>query len=138
MEKANNHGSSVVPSAPKSAGSSTYSGRGQNTLREVLVSVWSSVLNMEKIGIQDDFFELGGDSILATQMISRLREMFQVDLPAVAIFDAPTVEKLAQFMIEHELRPGLTEKTALLLKQIEGMSEEEVARRLDSKRVSLP
>jgi len=105
----------------------------QTALQEVLSTVWASSLGIEKVGIDDDFFELGGASVVATQIVSRLRQMFQMDLPAVLLFDTPTIEKLARYMIEHEARPGLTEKTATLLKRIEGMTEEEVARSLHSK-----
>lgn len=102
----------------------------KNTLQEVLTEVWAGILGTEKIGVQDNFFELGGDSILATQILSQLRTMFRMDLPAIALFDAPTIETLAEFMVAHEERAGLTEKTAALLKKIQGMSEEEVARSL--------
>ena len=105
----------------------------QTTLQEVLLTVWAGILGIEKIGIEDDFFELGGDSILATQIISRLRQMFRMDLPPIILFVAPSIEQLADYMIAHETRPGLTEKTAIVLKRIEGMSEEEVARNLRSK-----
>jgi acyl carrier protein len=123
------HEHSVVPNA--------YVGP-RTVLQEVLLTVWVGILGIGKVGIEDDFFELGGDSILATQMISRLRQMFRMDLPATVLFDAPTIEKLAQYMIASEVRPGLTEKTAGLLKQIEGMSEEEVACTLRSKEKSKP
>jgi acyl carrier protein len=103
------------------------------TLHEVLSTVWASSLGIEKVEIEDDFFELGGASVVATQIASRLRQMFQMDLPAILLFETPTISKLASYMIEHEARPGLTEKTATLLKRIEGMSEEEVARSLRSK-----
>jgi hypothetical protein len=56
-----------------------------------------------------------------------------MDLPAILLFDTPTVEKLARYMIENEAQPGLTERTATLLKRIEGMTEEEVARSLGAK-----
>jgi acyl carrier protein len=105
----------------------------QTTLQEVLSTVWASSLGIEKVGIDDNFFELGGASVVATQIVSRLRQMFQMDLPAVLLFDTPTIVTLARYMIEHEARPGLTEKTATLLKRIEGMTEEEVARSLQSK-----
>jgi acyl carrier protein len=105
----------------------------QTVLQEVLATVWRGILGIDKIGVEDDFFELGGDSVLATQIISRVREMFRMDLPLIVLFDAPTVEKLAQFMIENETRPGLVEKTAAVLKRIEGMSEEEVSRTLLSR-----
>jgi acyl carrier protein len=103
------------------------------TLHEVLSTVWASSLGIEKVEIEDDFFELGGASVVATQIASRLRQMFQMDLPAILLFETPTISKLASYMIEHEARPGLTEKTATLLKRIEGMTEEEVARGLGSK-----
>jgi acyl carrier protein len=105
----------------------------QTALQEVLSAVWASSLGIEKVGINDDFFELGGASVVATQIVSRLRQMFQMDLPAILLFETPTIEKLACYMIEHEARPGLTEKTATLLQRIEGMTEEEVARSLRSK-----
>ena len=108
-------------------------GARQTTLHEVLSKVWAESLGIEKVGIEDDFFELGGASVVATQIVSRLRQMFQMDLPAILLFDTPTIEKLARYMIEHEAQPGLTEKTATLLKQIEGMTEEEVARSLGAK-----
>ena len=108
-------------------------GAPQTTLQQVLSKVWAESLGIEKVGIEDDFFELGGASVVATQIVSRLRQMFQMDLPAILLFDTPTIEKLAGYMIEHEAQPGLTEKTATVLKRIEGMSEEEVARSLGSK-----
>src|ERR1700722_8231137 len=108
-------------------------GAPKTTLQEVLSKVWAESLGIENVGIVDDFFELGGASVVATQIISRLRQMFQMDLPAILLFDTPTIEKLARYMIEHEAQPGLTEKTATLLKQIEGMTEEEVARSLGAK-----
>ena len=108
-------------------------GAPQATLHEVLAKVWADSLGIEKVGIEDDFFELGGASVVATQIVSRLREMFQMDLPAILLFDTPTIEKLARYMIEHEAQPGLTEKTATLLQRIEGMTEEEVARSLGAK-----
>ncbi|HET6229654.1 MAG TPA: amino acid adenylation domain-containing protein [Longimicrobiaceae bacterium] len=63
---------------------------------QVLASVWAEVLGMEKVGLRDSFFELGGHSLLATQVMSRIREAMQVELPLRALFDAPTVEGLAE------------------------------------------
>src|ERR1700728_711426 len=108
-------------------------GAPKTTLQEVLSKVWAESLGIEKVGIEDDFFELGGASVVAAEFVTRLRQMCQMDLPAMLLFDTPTIEKLAGYMIEHEAQPGLTEKTATLLKRIEGMTEEEVARSLDSK-----
>ena len=105
----------------------------QTMLQEVLLNVWAGILGTDKIGIADDFFELGGDSVLATQVVSRLRDLFRMDLPPIVLFDAPTIEQLANYMIANEARPGLAEKTASVLKRIEGMTEEEVTRSLRSR-----
>jgi surfactin family lipopeptide synthetase C len=125
--------SSKVSALHPASGLPDVQGGPRTTLQEVLSKVWAESLGIEKVGIEDDFFELGGASVVATQIVSRLRQMFQMDLPAILLFDTPTVEKLASYMIEHEAQPGLTEKTATVLKRIEGMSEEEVARSLRSK-----
>ena len=122
-----------VSALHSASGLTDVQGAPKTTLQEVLSKVWAESLGIEKVGIEDDFFELGGASVVATQIVSRLRQMFQMDLPAILLFDTPTIEKLAHYMIEHEAQPGLTEKTATLLKRIEGMSEEEVARSLRSK-----
>jgi amino acid adenylation domain-containing protein len=63
---------------------------------ELLGGIWASVLGVESVSINDNFFALGGHSLLAMQVISRLRKVFQVDLPLQTLFDAPTVAGLAR------------------------------------------
>jgi acyl carrier protein len=65
-------------------------------VQEVLVSIWEQVLKTENIGIDDTFFELGGHSLLATRVMSRIRQALQVELPLAALFEEPTVRKLAE------------------------------------------
>ncbi len=64
-------------------------------VQELLVSLWSRVLGVSHVRITDDFFMLGGHSLMATQLISRIREVFKVDLPLRAIFNYPTIEQFA-------------------------------------------
>ncbi len=60
-------------------------------VEEEMARIWAEVLGIKQIGVHDNFFELGGHSLLATQLISRLREAFQVELPLRDLFEAPTV-----------------------------------------------
>lgn len=64
----------------------------------ILVTIWQDVLGVAEIGIQDNFFTLGGHSLLATQVISRIREHFQAELPLRALFEAPTIASLATIL----------------------------------------
>lgn len=69
-----------------------------NFIEEELVRIWAEILNIPNIGIRDDFFELGGDSLRITQLLSRVRESFQVDLNQVELFQNPTVAGLASLI----------------------------------------
>jgi acyl carrier protein len=67
-------------------------------VEEVLTKIWAEVLGLERVGIQDNFLQLGGDSILATQLVSRVREAMQVELSLLCVFEAPTVASLAEVL----------------------------------------
>jgi amino acid adenylation domain-containing protein len=60
-----------------------------------ITKIWCDALGIEKIGIHDNFFALGGHSLIATRVLSRLRDAFQIDLPLRSLFDSPTVAGLA-------------------------------------------
>jgi acyl transferase domain-containing protein len=60
-----------------------------------VADIWEEVLGHEQLGINDNFFELGGDSLLATQLVTRLRDAFAVELPLRRFFESPTIAELA-------------------------------------------
>ena len=68
----------------------------QGEVEEKLAAIWQDVLGLEKVGAHDSFFELGGHSLLATQVVLRLSDTFDVDLPLRRLFDRPTISHLAQ------------------------------------------
>ncbi|MBD1926383.1 amino acid adenylation domain-containing protein [Trichocoleus sp. FACHB-90] len=68
----------------------------RDRVEEVLVEIWAKVLGKQQIGVRDNFFELGGHSLLATQLISRIRDAFQIELSVRNLFESPTVASLAR------------------------------------------
>lgn len=103
-------------------------------VEEVLAGLWAELLEKEPVGVNDDFFMLGGDSILSIRAVSRLRSIFQVEIPIRALFDAPTVGQFAQAITAYENVPGQIERAAVLLKQIEEMSDEDIEAALSKKK----
>jgi acyl-CoA synthetase (AMP-forming)/AMP-acid ligase II/acyl carrier protein len=68
----------------------------QTQAEKTLAAIWSQVLGIERIGVQDNFFHLGGDSIRATQIISRVRDAMHTELSFLSFFETPTVGGLAR------------------------------------------
>ncbi len=67
----------------------------RTTTEEVLADIWRGVLGLEQVGVEDNFFESGGHSLMATQVLSRVREAFQVELPLRRFFAAPVIAEQA-------------------------------------------
>ncbi len=102
-------------------------GREARTPSEaVLAGIWSEVLGVA-VGVSDDFFALGGHSLSATRLISRVREVFQVDLPLRAIFEgASTVAQMAHTLEQLEFERADPEVLARMLRELEQLSDQEV------------
>jgi amino acid adenylation domain-containing protein len=67
---------------------------------EALAGIWEQVLGLERVGVNDDFFELGGHSLQATRVVSRVHDVFGVELPVLSIFEEPTLSGLADRLEE--------------------------------------
>lgn len=85
---------------PRRNGSPRPKALSNSNLREhaLLSEIWKDVLGLQTIGIHDNFFDVGGHSLLAARVISEIREATGRKLPVSAIFRAPTIEKLAQLI----------------------------------------
>ena len=76
---------------------------------ELLAGIWAEVLRQERVGRQDNFFALGGHSLVAIQVVSRVRDTFGVELPVRCVFESPTVAELSAAVeaARGEQRPAL-------------------------------
>ncbi|MFJ2034038.1 phosphopantetheine-binding protein, partial [Streptosporangium sp. NPDC087985] len=77
---------------------------------ELVAEVWTEVLGLDRVGVHDNFFALGGNSLLAIRVVSRIRAAVDLEIPVAAVFTDPTVERLADTV------------EALLIADIEGQS----------------
>src|SRR5262249_5744047 len=67
----------------------------KNQEEEILCDLWAEVLGVKRVGVDDDFFDLGGESLLATKLVSRVRTAFETEISLQAFFEASTIRKLA-------------------------------------------
>lgn len=67
----------------------------RTAVESALAMIWSEALDIEQVGVCDNFFALGGDSLLAARLVTRVGDVFGVELPLKAVFQAPTIEQLA-------------------------------------------
>jgi phosphopantetheine binding protein len=102
----------------------------RNELENVLSQLWREVLQVDEVGCDDDFAALGGDSLLATRIVTQVNQLFESTRPLKTLFAAPTVAQLASWLTAQELAPGAAAETARLLLAINAMSPAEIEQAL--------
>jgi amino acid adenylation domain-containing protein len=95
-------------------------------VERTLAAVWAEVLRVARVGIADDFFALGGHSLKATQVMTRIEQAFGLELPLRALFESPTVAGLAERLVAHELESAGAAALAEALDEIENLSQDEL------------
>jgi hypothetical protein len=88
----------------------------------ILADIWCEALRLAQVSVHDNFFDLGGHSLSGTQIVSRIRQAFQLTLTVRQLFACPTVAALAGYMAATEIQPGRTDAIARALLRIKGMS----------------
>jgi acyl carrier protein len=71
----------------------------ETDIEKAVAAIWSDVLNIESIGVNDNFFDLGGHSLIGSRIAARIREIIGITLPLRSIFDAPTIKSLAAAIV---------------------------------------
>jgi hypothetical protein len=102
----------------------------RNPVEEVLAGIWSEVLERPRIGVHDDFFRIGGHSLLAAKVLARVREAFAIDVPIHRMFAVPTVSGLADVLTELQAEPGQVATIAALRVEVASLSDDEVRKLL--------
>ncbi|AYN37726.1 amino acid adenylation domain-containing protein [Streptomyces dangxiongensis] len=100
-------------------------------LETVLAGIWAQTLGQAELGVEDDFFDLGGHSLMATLVVSQVRELFRVELPLHFFIQAPTIAALARMVRAQGIEAGVdTDRVAELVLQVQRMSSGEVTAQL--------
>lgn len=105
----------------------------RNAVEQIVADIWCELLRIERVGVMDNFFDLGGHSLLATQIISRVRDLFQIELPLRRIFEAPTIDGLAEALLNESKDPAKVRKRAEILSNLSRLTDDEVESLLGKK-----
>jgi amino acid adenylation domain-containing protein len=98
----------------------------RSEIEQTIAVVWQEILQIDKIGIHDNFFSLGGHSLIATQIVSRLSDVFQVNIPLRSLFEFPTVAELSIAVVQSQLKQANIEDIAQFMLDMKELSEGEI------------
>jgi amino acid adenylation domain-containing protein len=88
----------ALPAPKKQQVQSQSYAQPQSDLERVLAGIWSNLLRLDRVGIHDNFFEIGGNSLMTLQVAVQVRELLKIDLPVVKLFQHPTIAQLANYL----------------------------------------
>jgi FkbM family methyltransferase len=112
------------PDHARQSAASTYVAP-RTLVEEQLCEMWRELLGVDRVGINDNFFDLGGHSLLLTQLATRIRAAFQVEMPLRTLFDATTVESMVVCIAEQQLEQVDEADLSDLIQELEAISPEE-------------
>jgi len=124
----------VLPAPKWVTGKDTAIINPRNPTEETLAEIWAEVFHLNEVSVQKNFFEMGGHSLIAAQLMSRVRKAFKIELSLRVLFDSPTIEGLAQAITELQnansqpfsrIEP-ISRTTEKLLTKVDTLSDEEV------------
>ncbi|OLE20148.1 MAG: hypothetical protein AUI36_35095 [Cyanobacteria bacterium 13_1_40CM_2_61_4] len=90
-----------------------------------VAKIWAEILSLDLVGIHDNFLDLGGHSLAATRIVSRLINAFRLELPAQSLLQAPTVAEMAALILQAKVKEVGQEDLASVLNELEAISDQE-------------
>jgi len=100
----------------------------RSPVEEVLVGIWADLLSIDRVGIHDNFFDLGGDSLTATQVVMQVIKNFQLEIPIRCVFESPTVSEMAAVISQHQGKHLSNEELASIVAELESLQDEDAQR----------
>ena len=100
----------------------------RNETEYCVVQIWQEVLDVRPIGVHDNFFDLGGHSLAATRVVSRVFEQYQLAIPLQSLFQSPTVAEMAAVIAEHQGKGLEASQLTAILDELESLSDVEAQR----------
>jgi hypothetical protein len=110
----------------------------RTSLEKALINIWTEVLDIDSVGIHDNFLDLGGNSLLASQAISRVLKTFRVDLSVRLLLQAPTIADMAVLITESQTRTTGEEDLGRVLAEVEKLSDAEAESQLANDSTTRP
>jgi len=99
-----------------------------------LAKIWANVLSLDQVGIHDSFFDLGGHSLAATRVVSRVIKEFQMEIPLRSLFEAPTAAEMAAVITENQAKRLSESDLTRILSDLEKLTEQDAQQLLAGKR----
>ena len=100
----------------------------RTSFEETIAAIWAEILSLDQVGIHDSFLDLGGNSLLATRIISKVFNTFRVEVPLPSFFGAPTVADMAAVIAENQGKQLGEGEFERILAELESMSDEDARR----------
>jgi amino acid adenylation domain-containing protein len=95
-----------------------------------LAQIWSEVLSIDQVGVNDNFLDLGGHSLAATRLVSQVIKQFQVEVPLKSLFESPTVAEMGRWITDHRVKKLSEDELESILNDLESMSDEQARKSL--------
>jgi hypothetical protein len=103
----------------------------RSPVEAILSRIWAQVLVLDRVGVHDNFLDLGSHSLAATQIVSWVIKQFQVDMPVQSLFQSPTVAEMAVVINEHQGKRVGEMELDRILTELESLTDAEASRLIE-------